>query len=216
MPSSDHPGGDEGLRLPVGRIDAALRREGWCVVDDALPPPLVLALAAASRAHARGGALQDARTGRGAAAARDEGVRGDRIRWLAADTADAAEATLLAALESLRAGLNARLYLGLVEVEAHHACYAPGARYAVHRDRFRDDDSRVLSIVAYLNADWRATDGGALRLYLDPARERFEDILPLGGRLVAFLSADFEHEVLPATRERLSIAAWLRRRPLPG
>jgi SM-20-related protein len=29
---------------------------------------------------------------------------------------------------------------------------------------------------------------------------------------VCFLSERFEHEVLPATRERLSIAGWFRRR----
>ena len=37
-----------------------------------------------------------------------------------------------------------------------------------------------------------------------------------GGRLVAFLSDRFEHEVLPATRERMSFTGWFRRRPLEG
>jgi len=36
------------------------------------------------------------------------------------------------------------------------------------------------------------------------------DIYPRDGRLVLFLSADFEHEVLPAARERLSVAGWFR------
>ena len=34
------------------------------------------------------------------------------------------------------------------------------------------------------------------------------------GTFVAFLSADFEHEVLPARRERLALAGWFRRRVL--
>ena len=97
------------------------------------------------------------------------------------------------------------------EVEAHYAIYPPGTRYGRHRDRFRDDDARVLSCVLYLNDAWTHDDGGALRLY---DGDGAIDVLPEGGRLVAFLSADFEHEVLPARRERLSIAGWFRRRVL--
>ena len=97
------------------------------------------------------------------------------------------------------------------DVEAHFAHYPPGARYVRHRDRFRDDDHRVVSLVVYLNADWDAPrNGGELRLY-DTAGNA-HDVAPLGGRAACFLSADIEHEVLPATRDRLSVAAWLRRR----
>ena len=35
-----------------------------------------------------------------------------------------------------------------------------------------------------------------------------QDVLPQGGRLVAFLSDRFEHEVLPARRDRLSFTGW--------
>jgi SM-20-related protein len=64
--------------------------------------------------------------------------------------------------------------------------------------------------VLYLNELWPAEQGGQLRLYLD--EERTMEIMPRGGTLVAFLSDRFEHEVLPATRERLSLAGWFRRR----
>ena len=80
--------------------------------------------------------------------------------------------------------------------------YPPGAFYRRHLDRFASDDRRALSCVLYLNEAWRAEDGGALRLYL-PGRHR--DVLPRAGTLVAFLSERFEHEVLPAQRERLSL-----------
>jgi SM-20-related protein len=36
------------------------------------------------------------------------------------------------------------------------------------------------------------------------------DVAPRGGTLVAFLSGTFHHEVLPATRERLSVTGWLK------
>jgi SM-20-related protein len=75
---------------------------------------------------------------------------------------------------------------------------------------FRDDDRRTVSVVIYLNADWLPEQGGALRLH--PDGKCTEDILPLGSRLVLFLSADMLHEVLPATRNRLSLAGWFKRR----
>ena len=116
-------------------------------------------------------------------------------------------------IQTLRIELNRVLLLGLDELEAHYALYPPGARYARHCDRFRDDDARVLSSVLYLNPDWREEDGGALRLYLGATSQNPPlDIYPYAGTLVLFLSTEFEHEVLPAMRERLGIAGWLRRR----
>jgi SM-20-related protein len=216
MASNDHPDRADTPRLPLAEIVQALERTGWCVFDRVLDPAAVAALAANCRSLADGGAMHAARTGHGAPAAGAAAHRGDRIRWLAEGGDSDAEAGLVAGLDRLRAELNQRLYLGLADVEAHYACYAAGSGYGVHRDRFRDDDRRVVSLVLYLNPDWRDADGGALRLYLDAARSCHHDVAPLGGRLVCFLSADFEHEVLPATRERLSIAAWLRRRAGPA
>jgi SM-20-related protein len=113
-------------------------------------------------------------------------------------------------MDDLRRAFNQCLLLGLEEFESHYAVYPPGAGYVRHLDRLRDDDARVLSAVLYLNEDWREADGGALRLYLADGTHR--DMLPCAGRLVLFLSAEFEHEVLPATRERASIAGWFRQR----
>ncbi len=36
--------------------------------------------------------------------------------------------------------------------------------------------------------------------------------MPIGGCLVVFLPGDIPHEVLPATRDRLSLTGWFRRR----
>jgi SM-20-related protein len=63
--------------------------------------------------------------------------------------------------------------------------------------------------VLYLNEGWRAEDGGALRLYLPDGPH---DVSPCAPTLVAFLSERFEHEVLPARRERLSLTGWFGRR----
>lgn len=153
--------------------------------------------------------LAPAATGRGTGRALQPALRGDRTLWLDDPRCGAAADAFLATLDVLRVALNERLFLGLAETEAHYARYAPGAGYARHRDRFRDDDARVLSLVAYLNDDWNPADGGALRLHLDGGAA---DIPPLGGTAVCFRS-ELEHEVLTVTRERLSIAAWFRRNP---
>jgi len=152
-------------------------------------------------------ALAPAAVGRGAAHGMHAQVRGDATLWLDDARAGAAAGAYLASLDALRIALNRRLFLGLEEVEAHYAAYPAGARYAKHRDRFRDSDLRVVSFVTYLNPDWRDEDGGALRLSMDAGDI---DVVPRTGS-VCFLS-ELEHEVLPATRERCSIAAWLRRR----
>lgn len=190
---------------------AALRAQGFDAPSDLFDDGLLHALRMEALALAAIGALQPAATGRGEGRQRSA-ARGDSTLWLDDPRGGPAAARFLAALDALRLAFNRELLLGLAEVEAHYALYPPGAGYARHRDRFRDDDARVLSLVCYLNPDWPADAGGALRLHLpDGAR----DIVPRMGTTVLFLSDEIEHEVLPATQPRLSIAAWFRRRTTP-
>ena len=186
-----------------------LAEQGWAIATNALPADLTLELAQECRARANQGALQPAGVGRGSAHGVQEGVRGDHIQWLEPGQCAAGD-RYLAMLDDLRGQLNQALYLGLEDYEGHFALYPPGTFYQKHLDRFRDDDRRAVSAVFYLNSDWLPEQGGALRLYLADGREL--DVLPEAGTLVVFLSADLPHEVLPATRERLSLTGWLRRR----
>ena len=197
--------GDAGFK----RLDAiadALRDDGVAIF--ALPGMPWGALRAEAIALRDAGALRPAGTGRGAGR-REGALRGDATAWIDAESCGPATAQWLAAMDTLRIALNRRLLLGLEELEAHFACYPPGAGYARHRDRFADDDARVLSLVTYLNPGWPVAAGGALRLHL-PGGAR--DVAPVEGTAALFLSADIEHEVLPATRERWSLAGWFRRR----
>ena len=57
----------------------------------------------------------------------------------------------------------------------------------------------------YLNRDWSADDGGALRVHVDRGLAR--DVVPAGGTLVAFLANEFEHEVMPSMRPRVIFIA---------
>ncbi|MNJ01133.1 hypothetical protein D3C73_1606640 [compost metagenome] len=68
----------------------------------------------------------------------------------------------------------------------------------------------MVSAVVYLNDGWLPEHGGQLRMYLD--NDRVYDVEPVGGCLVVFLSGEVPHEVLPATRDRLSLTGWFRRR----
>ena len=162
--------------------------------------------------HARG-ALRPARIGRGANQRFAPEVRGDFISWLSEPELDA-EQQLLRCFDELRITLNRDLMAGLEDFEGHFALYPSGATYARHFDRLAGTDVRAISTALYLNDGWSEADGGSLRLYTGGGAS--EDVLPVGGRLVAFLSERFEHEVLSSQRERLSFTGWYRRRPLEG
>lgn len=152
--------------------------------------------------------LQRAAVGRAEGKRLQDDIRGDSTLWLDDPRCAAAATAHLSRLDSLRIELNRRLFLGLSEVEAHYAAYPAGAFYRRHRDRFRDSDARVVSLVSYLNTDWSTGDGGMLRLYLPD--QAIVDVVPQENCSICFLS-EIEHEVLPATRPRYSIAAWMRR-----
>ncbi|MEN0105040.1 MAG: 2OG-Fe(II) oxygenase [Pseudomonas sp.] len=184
-----------------------LADKGWSQHDLFLPQALTRELAAECQQRAADGRLAPAAVGRGAAAQVREGVRGDSIQWLENGEGAATDA-YLALMEQLRQALNQALYLGLNDYESHFALYPPGAFYQRHVDRFRDDDRRTVSAVVYLNEGWAVEQGGALRIY---PQDEAHDVAPVGGRLVIFMSAELPHEVLPATRERLSLTGWFRR-----
>jgi SM-20-related protein len=198
---------------PTRRLIAQLAARGFGVVDDFVGPELLAELRARCLAlHARG-ALRPARIGRGANERFAPEVRGDFISWLSEPELDA-EQKLLRRLDELRIALNRELMTGLEDFQGHFALYPSGAAYSRHIDRLAGTDVRAISMVLYLNDDWAVEEGGVLRIYTGGGAS--EDVLPLGARLVAFQSERFEHEVLPAQRERLSFTGWYRRRPLEG
>ncbi len=212
--------GDDFSRAP-STLGDALRAAGACWIADWPDAGLRDALREDLRRLHAAGALSPAAVGRSDGRALRNDIRADATRWLDDPRCGAPARDFLARLEVVRTMLNRSLFLGLVECEAHYAAYPPGGGYARHRDRFRDSDARVVSWVTYLNTDWTMDDGGALRLYgsdgnivdgsiVDESIGAGSiDVRPVGGS-ICFLS-EREHEVLPAMRERLSIAAWFRR-----
>jgi len=193
---------------------------GYCVMDDFIRPSVIAALANEIAVLNNRALLRIANTGRAQTAVNTK-LRGDSIYWLNEDDASPAQQTYFTKMELLRNGLNRHLYLGLDILESHLALYPIGAGYQKHLDRFKVNDNsllpqRQISCILYLNKDWMIEDGGYLRLYLNAVTaqdgmitEASElDIAPIGGRLVMFLSDTFYHEVLPASRDRMSLTAW--------
>jgi SM-20-related protein len=195
------------------RFAAELIRQGWSVQPGFLADGRVAELLNLARERWTLGKLHKAGIGRGAARDVRPDIRGDHVLWLDECDVPAIRSFNDQELEPLRLALNAAGYLGLHEFEGHFAVYPPGTGYARHLDRFRDDDARVVSLVLYLNQDWQESDGGELRLYPGDKESEPITVLPAGGTLVGFLSAEMAHEVLPSRRDRFSLTGWFRRRP---
>lgn len=189
-----------------------LQQSGISIRDHFITPVQVEALRGCAKARESDGDFLAARIGGPGAEQRVDGIRGDFTCWLREPLLPP-ELVLLQQLEALRLELNRENYLGLFDLELHYARYPPGAAYARHVDQPRGSTRRIVSLALYLNPQWQTADGGKLRFH--SADGRSVDVEPLGGRLVCFLTAGREHEVLPSQRERFSISGWYREREAP-
>ncbi|MBP6699908.1 MAG: DUF4387 family protein [Halioglobus sp.] len=187
-------------------IAAGLLANGYSINPGALPPALadnlLQQLHALPERH-----FGPAAVGRGQGQALNALVRKDTLCWISGESA--AERQWLDWADRLQAFLNRELLLGLFSFESHFAHYREGDFYRRHVDAFRGESNRMLSLVAYLNPTWQAADGGELVIYPAGAPDAIR-VLPTFGTVAVFLSEDFEHEVLPAGRDRYSIAGWFR------
>lgn len=189
------------------KIAHDIREDGYSINPCALPPYLQAVLGD----HL---AVMDDHKFDLAAIGRDKGniknrfVRRDSICWI---TGEATAGRLwLDWARRLKMYLNQRLFLGLFDFESHFSYYASGAFYKRHVDASRGDSNRVLTIFAYLNHDWTVEDAGELVLYCSEDDQQGIRVTPAMGTLVVFLSKEFPYEVLPANRDRYSIAGWYR------
>lgn len=139
---------------------------------------------------------------------KNDNIRNDEICWISGNSQ--AGIQWLDWCNELKEHLNKHLFLGLFSFESHFAHYPPNAFYKRHVDAFQGEKNRILSVVLYLNRNWKKHDGGELVLY--ESKEDMNGIMvtPELGTLVVFLSEEFPHEVLPASTDRYSIAGWYR------
>lgn len=187
-------------------IADGLAEEGYAVVDQFLTTSEVDAIL--NLEAFKNGLAQFKKAGIGKSQQHqiNESIRGDYIQWLDKTSAPASVNVYLDRLNSLITFLNRSLYLSLKDYEVHMTIYPSGSFYKRHLDQFKKDDHRKLSVICYLNHDWKEEHGGQLRIYLP---EGSKDFLPVAGRLICFRSDQLEHEVLLANRERLSLTGWM-------
>ena len=136
-------------------------------------------------------------------------IRSDKIFWLDENNSSPNQKLYFDFINELKDNINRNFFLSLKTFEAHFAGYPKGSFYKKHLDQFHTQQNRLISVILYLNFDWKEEYGGKLRIYLN--RNDYEDILPEAGTLVCFRSDLIYHEVLPCSKERFSLTGWLRR-----
>jgi SM-20-related protein len=188
--------------------------KGWCVISGFLEAAMANDLWKESDKAWQDGGFRRAGVGRGNELVIREDVRTDHVMWLSDEATTPCQKLYLDRLESLRVTLNRHLFLGLFDFEGHFAVYPEGGFYKPHLDRHRDSRERLVTVILYLNPDWKLGDGGELRLWTTPGDQEGEFVIvePKLGTLVCFLSGDYWHEVLPANKSRASITGWYRGR----
>ena len=194
------------LTSQLNKLADQIAENGFAVIDDFLSNEEIDRILALQ--GFKNGLLQFKKAGIGKNQDKqiNEAIRGDYIQWIDPNNAEPPLLTYLGKLKQMIAFVNQSLFLSLKDCEVHQTIYPIGSFYKRHLDQFKKDDHRKLSVICYLNKDWKEADGGQLRMFIG---HESKDILPVAGRLVCFRSDLLEHEVLPATRERLSLTGWL-------
>ncbi len=190
-----------------------LIKQGHSVVSNFVTADAVKALRADVHKLWAEGDFKAAAIGRGAEEQRQTEIRGDFIHWLSPTNLTPAQATYWERIDQLRQRINRELFLNVQEFEAHFVLYPTGAFYKRHLDQHHGTQRRQIACLLYLNAGWQPADGGYLRMYPEAGNwEHTVDVSPQGGTLVCFRCDTIVHEVLPATRQRMSLTGWLCRR----
>ncbi|MCA4896454.1 MAG: 2OG-Fe(II) oxygenase [Cytophagales bacterium] len=194
------------LTSQLNKLADQIAENGFAVIDDFLSNEEIDSVLALQ--GFKNGLLQFKKAGIGKNQDKqiNEAIRGDYIQWIDPNNAEPPLLTYLGKLKQMIAFVNQSLFLSLKDCEVHQTIYPIGSFYKRHLDQFKKDDHRKLSVICYLNKDWKEADGGQLRMFIG---HESKDVLPVAGRLVCFRSDLLEHEVLPATRERLSLTGWL-------
>ena len=213
--------GVDGFERATARAEdvcASRRRCGYAVVDDAVDADVARALAGEMRALARARAFRENRTVFARDGARCALVK-PGIFELEAHAMTTAQRELAPRFSRMtgrgtpmRDALNAALRRGDDGTPLTRASVklqmndGSGGCFPLHFDGDAALDSRLVTMLCYLNEDWRAEDAGELVYHPFPLRPVV--IEPTFGRLVFFDARFGLHRVLPSKRERLCFTVW--------
>ncbi|WP_198597265.1 2OG-Fe(II) oxygenase [Gracilimonas amylolytica] len=136
-------------------------------------------------------------------------IRGDFIYWLD-EGRDVALKPFFDLKDELIQSLKRFCYLSLSGSEFHIAKYPAGSYYHRHLDQFNERTNRQITVLIYLNKDWKPGNGGELVIYKEDKEILVE---PIAKRLLLFKSDVIEHEVLTTQVPRYSLTGWLLHQP---
>jgi SM-20-related protein len=136
-------------------------------------------------------------------------IRGDFIYWLD-ENRDTELSPFFGLMNELTRNLKRFCYLSLSGSEFHIAKYPAGSFYHRHLDQFQERSNRQITVLIYLNKNWKKGDGGELVIYKNGAEIMVE---PAARRLLVFKSDVIEHEVLTTNVPRYSLTGWLLHQP---
>ena len=139
----------------------------------------------------------------------ESSVRGDFIHWLD-ENRDSELADFFGIKNELIDKLKRFCYLSLSGSEFHIAKYPKGSHYNRHLDQFNERSNRQITVLIYLNENWKKGDGGELVIYKEGQEIVVE---PIAKRLLLFKSDVIEHEVLKTNVPRYSLTGWLLHQP---
>lgn len=139
----------------------------------------------------------------------DSNVRGDFIYWLERDNDQKME-SFFSLMDELVDALRKYCYLSLSGSEFHIAKYPAGSYYKKHLDQFNNRSNRMITVLLYLNENWKPGDGGELKIY---GKDQNILVEPVARRLLLFKSDKIEHEVLVTRVPRYSLTGWLLHQP---
>jgi Rps23 Pro-64 3,4-dihydroxylase Tpa1-like proline 4-hydroxylase len=151
--------------------------------------------------------LLDAGVGNSEKVTYDGAIRSDSIYWLDKKHNNVFENEFFIQIEAFIAYLNSSCYAGITGYEFHYSLYEKGDFYLKHLDQFKNNPSRKYSMISYLNADWKESDGGELLIH---QLNNNQKISPTQGKTVFFKSDELVHEVLVTQNTRMSITGWLK------
>jgi SM-20-related protein len=131
------------------------------------------------------------------------------IYWLDKER-DQKLASFFCLMDELMLALRRYCFLSLSGSEFHIAKYPAGTHYERHLDQFSERSNRQITVLIYLNRNWKDGDGGELKMYVE--NETYL-VKPIAKRLLLFKSGSIEHEVLKTNVPRYSLTGWLLHQP---
>jgi SM-20-related protein len=190
-------------------IGESLREQGWWV-GQILPPEAFQSLLMDATRLRQQGTFRPAAIGAQHSKVVIDTVRGDETCWV--EGATDVQQQFLEAMLALKNIFESYFPVALDNFDGHYSYYPAGTFYRKHMDNARQSNSRIFSVVNYMNPAWQEGDGGELVLFHPENGEELAVIQPLFGTTAIFASTDFPHEVRETFQPRFSLTGWFHRR----